>query len=352
MTKTTTRLIFCLLATAFVTAQLAGHAHAQSSLGIGTNDAMAPSTGLFSGFLTWVNLRQQQFYHALADAIKAMRQDGSKLWLLIGLSFVYGIFHAAGPGHGKAVISSYMLANEVALRRGILLSFISAFLQAITAIVVMLLAYFVLRGTSISMTDTAWFLEIASYAFVTVFGAWLLWRKLGPAVKRLFGAAPTYSLSAAHAHAGGHSHADHGHARAAHSHDHSAHDHHDHGHDHHDHAGHDHHHHHDHGLKHYHDEEMQSLSLRSDKPLDPSKFMPWLQNLVQIEGGKILRSKGILAFQDDDDRYVFQGVHMMLEGDHQRKWKPDEVRQSRVVFIGRELPEDAIREGFERCIVS
>ncbi|MGY4303723.1 G3E family GTPase [Bradyrhizobium sp. USDA 4369] len=125
---------------------------------------------------------------------------------------------------------------------------------------------------------------------------------------------------------------------------------HDHHHDH-DH-GHDHHHHHDHGLKHYHDEEMQSLSLRSDKPLDPSKFMPWLQNLVQIEGGKILRSKGILAFQDDDDRYVFQGVHMMLEGDHQRKWKPDEARQSRVVFIGRELPEDAIREGFERCIVS
>ncbi|MGJ5093409.1 CobW family GTP-binding protein [Bradyrhizobium oligotrophicum] len=125
------------------------------------------------------------------------------------------------------------------------------------------------------------------------------------------------------------------------------HDHHDHDHDH-DH----HHHHHDHGLKHYHDEEMQSLSLRSDKPLDPSKFMPWLQNLVQTEGGKILRSKGILAFQDDDDRYVFQGVHMMLEGDHQRKWKPDEARQSRVVFIGRELPEDAIREGFERCIVT
>ncbi|WP_257169766.1 GTP-binding protein [Bradyrhizobium sp. SRS-191] len=128
-------------------------------------------------------------------------------------------------------------------------------------------------------------------------------------------------------------------------HDHHHHDH-DHGHDH------DHHHHHDHGLKHYHDEEMQSLSLRSDKPLDPSKFMPWLQNLVQTEGGRILRSKGILAFQDDDDRYVFQGVHMMLEGDHQRKWKPDEARQSRVVFIGRELPEAAIREGFERCIVT
>ena len=60
-----------------------------------------------------------------------MRTDGSKMWLLVGLSFAYGIFHAAGPGHGKAVISSYMLANEVALRRGILLSFVSAFLQAL-----------------------------------------------------------------------------------------------------------------------------------------------------------------------------------------------------------------------------
>ncbi len=129
---------------------------------------------------------------------------------------------------------------------------------------------------------------------------------------------------------------------------------HDHDHDHHHHHDHDHHHHHDHGhgLKHYHDEEMQSLSLKTDKPLDPNVFMPWLQNLVQVEGGKILRSKGILAFHDDDDRYVFQGVHMMLEGNHQRKWKEGEPRESRLVFIGRELPEEAIRKGFESCIVS
>lgn len=129
---------------------------------------------------------------------------------------------------------------------------------------------------------------------------------------------------------------------------------HDHGHDHDHHHGHDHHHHHDHGhgLKHYHDEDMQSLSLKTDKPLDPNVFMPWLQNLVQVEGGKILRSKGILAFHDDDDRYVFQGVHMMLEGNHQRKWKDGEPRESRLVFIGRELPEELIRTGFESCIVS
>lgn len=127
---------------------------------------------------------------------------------------------------------------------------------------------------------------------------------------------------------------------------------HDHDHDHHHHHGHDHDHGHGHGLKHYHDEDMQSLSLKTDKPLDPNVFMPWLQNLVQVEGGKILRSKGILAFHDDDERYVFQGVHMMLEGNHQRKWKDDEPRESRLVFIGRELPEELIRTGFESCIVS
>jgi G3E family GTPase len=127
---------------------------------------------------------------------------------------------------------------------------------------------------------------------------------------------------------------------------------------HHDHHGHDHHHdhsHHEHGhggLKHYHDEDMQSIAIRTSTPLDSNKFMPWLQDLVQRDGQKILRSKGILAFKDDDDRYVFQGVHMMLEGDHQRKWKPDEKRESRIVFIGRELPEQAIRDGFESCFAS
>jgi G3E family GTPase len=128
----------------------------------------------------------------------------------------------------------------------------------------------------------------------------------------------------------------------------------DHDHDHDHHHGHDGHHHHDHGhgLKHYHDEDMQSLSLRTARPLDPNKFMPWLQNLVATEGQKILRSKGILSFSQDDDRYVFQGVHMMLEGDHQRKWKDGEARESRLVFIGRELPEQMIRDGFESCITT
>ncbi|MES0133737.1 nickel/cobalt transporter [Mesorhizobium sp. M0016] len=248
--KPSLRLAFGLVVAALLMTHFLGQAHAQSSLGIGVNDGMAPTTGPFAHILMWINLRQQEFYRALAAAMKAMREDGSKMWLLIGLSFAYGIFHAAGPGHGKAVISSYMVANEVALRRGILLSFVSALLQGLTAILVMLLGYFVLRGTAISMTDAAWFMEIMSYVFVTLFGAWLLWRKLGPTVLRWFGKAPAYNLSAAHAgHShGGHSHAAHSHA--AHAHSHALHVHHDHSHDHHDHAAHDHdthdHSHHDH----------------------------------------------------------------------------------------------------------
>ncbi|WP_442582349.1 nickel/cobalt transporter [Mesorhizobium sp. ASY16-5R] len=195
----TARAVFALIALAYVATHFIGHAHAQSSLGIGTNEAMIPSTGLFSGFMNWVNVQQQGFYRSLTGALKAMRQDGSQLWVLVGLSFAYGVFHAAGPGHGKAVISSYMLANEVALRRGIMLSFVSAFLQALTAIVVMTLVFLVLRGTAISMTDATWFLEIASYALITLFGAWLLWKKAWPRMSGLFGLNPAYSLSSAQA---------------------------------------------------------------------------------------------------------------------------------------------------------
>jgi G3E family GTPase len=125
----------------------------------------------------------------------------------------------------------------------------------------------------------------------------------------------------------------------------------DHDHDH-DHAhGHDHDHDHDHGhgLKHYHDEEMQSLAMRIDGDVDPHRFMPWINHITQKEGPSILRSKGILAFKDEPKRFVFQGVHMILDGDLQRLWKDGEKRESKIVFIGRHLKEDELREGFMAC---
>jgi G3E family GTPase len=147
------------------------------------------------------------------------------------------------------------------------------------------------------------------------------------------------------------------------------HHHHDHGHDHHhphdhDHTGpdcdhpshkHDHAHGHSHaahshgGLKHYHDEDMQSVALKIDGDVDPEKFMPWINDYVQTEGSSILRSKGILAFKGEPKRFVFQGVHMVLDGDLQRDWKPDEKRTSKIVFIGRDLKRDEIEKGFMAC---
>ena len=125
------------------------------------------------------------------------------------------------------------------------------------------------------------------------------------------------------------------------------HDNHDHGHEH----GHDDHHAHEHrGLKHYHDEDMQSVAIAHDGDVDAQKFMPWINDLIQREGAKILRSKGIVAFKGEPKRFVFQGVHMMLDGDVQRDWKPDEKRLSKLVFIGRDLPAQAIRQGFQACL--
>jgi G3E family GTPase len=121
----------------------------------------------------------------------------------------------------------------------------------------------------------------------------------------------------------------------------------DHDHDH-DHA--DGHHHH-HGMKHYHDEDMESVSMRIDGDVEPDKFMAWINYFIQKEGATILRSKGILAFKNEPLRYVFQGVHMIMDGDTQRAWKKDEKRESKIVFIGRKLDKEEIRKGFMACAV-
>ncbi|MHC3940621.1 hypothetical protein ACI0FR_01933 [Paenochrobactrum sp. BZR 201-1] len=159
------------------------YALAQSSLGIGSNEVALRPTGPFAHLILWLNEQQRSFYLAMTNALKAMRESPWNAHILIGISFLYGVFHAAGPGHGKAVISSYMIANETALRRGILLSFISSLLQALMAIFVVSLGWFVLRGSGISINDTARFMEVASFGLIMLFGFWLLCRKLPALIK-------------------------------------------------------------------------------------------------------------------------------------------------------------------------
>jgi G3E family GTPase len=101
---------------------------------------------------------------------------------------------------------------------------------------------------------------------------------------------------------------------------------------------------------HEHDEGVTSLSLTSAHPLDPTLFFPWIQDVTQKLGADIMRMKGVIALEDDPDRYVVQSVHMLLEGDRQRPWREDEARTSRLVFIGRNLPKETLREGFNRAV--
>ncbi len=104
------------------------------------------------------------------------------------------------------------------------------------------------------------------------------------------------------------------------------------------------------GGHHHHHSDVASVSLKLDKPLDSQKFFSWMQGLIEVKGVDILRMKGILSMKDDDDRYVIQGVHMLIEGDHQRPWQKGEQRESRLVFIGRNLDADLLRNGFANCV--
>ncbi len=177
------------------------------------------------GFAGWILAEQAKFYLQLSSLIRASKADGTAAYTLLGISFLYGVFHAAGPGHGKAVISSYMIANDETWRRGVILSFASAVLQALTAIAIVGIAAVLLGATAHAMGNTVRVIEIVSYALIVAIGVRLLWVKGGSLLRLL--------RSEGHGH-----HHDHGHAHDhAHHHDHGhAHHHHDHGHDHHHHG--------------------------------------------------------------------------------------------------------------------
>ena len=154
------------------------------TLTIGVHSAWAqfgpfggPRPPMVGGIVGWVFVKQAMFYRALAGMIRLAKSDGSALWGLMGLLFVYGIFHAAGPGHGKAVISSHLLANEETWRRGITLSFASAVMQSLTAVTIVGVAAVLLGATAKFMGDTVRVIELVSYGLIVLVGARLLWVK-------------------------------------------------------------------------------------------------------------------------------------------------------------------------------
>jgi nickel/cobalt transporter (NicO) family protein len=113
-----------------------------------------------SGLTGWIFAEQAAFYRSLSDFIRAAKEDGAAMWELFGVSFVYGVFHAVGPGHGKAVISSYLVANEETWRRGVVLSFVSAAIQSVVAIIVVAIAAALLGATAKVIGLTVHLVEI------------------------------------------------------------------------------------------------------------------------------------------------------------------------------------------------
>ena len=195
-------------------------------LGVSRPQALAAPVG---GVLGWIFVKQAEFYRQFSSLIRAAKADGTAAWSLFALSFLYGIFHAAGPGHGKAVISSYMVANEETWTRGVVLSFASALLQALVAVVVVGIAAGLLNATAATMNRAVNAIEIVSYSLIVLIGLRLLWVKGRAFIAALHSLHRPAAVGAAvtpvhhdHSH---HDEAQHGHrVQAHHGHDHG-HDH-------------------------------------------------------------------------------------------------------------------------------
>jgi nickel/cobalt exporter len=166
----------------------------------GTGPGLGPCSVPRTGILGWVFAKQAEFSRQFSDLIRASKADGTAAWSLMGLSFLYGIFHAAGPGHGKAVISSYLVANEETWVRGVVLSFLSALMQATVAVSVVGIAFALLHATAAAMNGAVNIIEIVSYLLIIWVGARLLLVKGWSFIRSLFGIetgrleAPTMAL--------------------------------------------------------------------------------------------------------------------------------------------------------------
>jgi nickel/cobalt exporter len=167
-----------------------------------TRSSAPPEIGGFAG---WIFAKQAEFYRMMSGTIRAAKADGSAAYTLMGISFLYGIFHAAGPGHGKAVISSYLVANNETWRRGVVLSFASALLQAVVAIAVVGIAAVLLNATAKTMGNAVRVIEIVSYALIVLIGLRLLWVK-GRALLHLLRPGAHDHHGHGHAHGHGHDH--------------------------------------------------------------------------------------------------------------------------------------------------
>lgn len=173
----------------------------------------------WGGMVAWLQQVQSDLWRTLAKAVRAVKEEGSlsALSWLLGLSFFYGVVHAAGPGHGKAIISAYLVGNESAVRRGILLSFLSAAAQGVTAILLVGILAALFGFISREVAGTATWLEAASALMIIGIGAWLVVRAV-PALLGLRSGRHDHAHDHHHGHDHGHDHHGHDHAHHGHAH--------------------------------------------------------------------------------------------------------------------------------------
>src|SRR3954469_14643122 len=146
---------------------------ARNPFGVGVREA-APSA---QGLGAWILAVQGGFYRSLQAAVLALKSDGAALWSLTEIGFAYGVFHAAGPGHGKAVIAAYLVSSERALAKGFALSLAAALVQALVAVALVGIAALLLHATAAAMSTVARSIEMMSFALVAALGMLLVWRK-------------------------------------------------------------------------------------------------------------------------------------------------------------------------------
>ena len=176
----------------------------------------AAEQGMGARLYAWLTALQGDYNRRLARTVRELKTGNPFLaaLTLASLSFMYGVLHAVGPGHGKAVISSYVLASDRTVRRGIALSFLAALFQAFSAILLVALLVGVFSATGAARQTTEAWLETVSWGLVVGVGVWLLWKQLSKLWAERTAAAVSAPVDASPAHA----HHHHGHAHAAHGH--------------------------------------------------------------------------------------------------------------------------------------
>lgn len=198
---------FWLLGLALLLLSISAFAQSPHPFAVPEQRLPTPSSGWLAQWTGQIAIWQSEFYRQLTGAVRAWKADGWQAWGLLGLSFAYGVFHALGPGHGKAILSAYVLANRETVRNGAILAFASSLVQALVAIAMVGIAAGILNVTGAVLNEVTAWLELGAYALLTALGVWLVYKHIAkPIMSWLKHRDHGHSLAHQHEHDHDHAH--------------------------------------------------------------------------------------------------------------------------------------------------